>query len=321
MAAATLSITLGAVHIPPGTLLALLLGRAVEAPAYLRTILFDLRLPHTALVLLIGAALGSSGAAYQGLFRNPLADPYLLGVASGAGLGAVLALSLRWPQTLAGMYLIPAAAFIGALLTVGLVTLLARVNGHLANTALILAGVAVSAFASALTSLLMLRSAGEVRRALTYLLGGAPLAGWKPVLAMLPYWILGQIALLLSGHALNVLQFGEEQASQLGLPVGRAKMLVLAAASLSTAAAVAFGGIIGFVGLIVPHIVRLRWGEDYRHLLPLSLLGGGATLLLADTLARVLLAPQSLPVGIVTALAGAPFFLWLLRRARREALW
>ena len=250
-----------------------------------------------------------------------MADPYLLGVASGAGLGAVLALSLRWPQTLAGMYLIPAAAFIGALLTVGLVTLLARVNGHLANTALILAGVAVSAFASALTSLLMLRSAGEVRRALTYLLGGAPLAGWKPVLAMLPYWILGQIALLLSGHALNVLQFGEEQASQLGLPVGRAKMLVLAAASLSTAAAVAFGGIIGFVGLIVPHIVRLRWGEDYRHLLPLSLLGGGATLLLADTLARVLLAPQSLPVGIVTALAGAPFFLWLLRRARREALW
>ncbi len=324
--AAALSIAVGAVFIPPGALLRLVAARLglVAAPAdlprYYATILFDLRLPHTALVLLVGSALGSSGAAYQGLFRNPLADPYLLGVASGAGLGAVTALSLHWPQTLLGAYLIPIGAFVGALGTVLLVTFLGRVNGSLSTTALILAGVAVGSFASALTSFLMLRSGNEVRRALTYLLGGAPLAGWDPVLALLPYWLLGQIGLLTAGHPLNVLQFGEEQALQLGLPVTRAKAMVLLSASLVTAAAVAFAGIIGFVGLIVPHVARLLWGEDYRHLIPLALIGGATALLLMDTAARVLLAPQSLPVGIVSALVGTPFFLWVLRRTRRQLL-
>ncbi|HID84768.1 MAG TPA: iron ABC transporter permease, partial [Anaerolineaceae bacterium] len=165
------------------------------------------------------------------------------------------------------------------------------------------------------------RSDGEIRRALTFLLGGAPLAGWDPVLALLPYWVLGQAGLLTAGHSLNVLQFGEEQALQLGLPVTRAKVLVLLSASLVTAAAVAFAGIIGFVGLIVPHIVRLLWGEDYRHLIPLSLLGGATSLLVMDIVARVLLAPQALPIGIVTALVGTPFFLWVLRRTRRQWLW
>ncbi len=325
--AAALSVAVGAVFVPPAALLRLLAARIGLAPApmdlprYYATILFDLRLPHMALVALVGAALGSSGAAYQGLFRNPLADPYLLGVASGAGLGAVAALSLHWPQTLLGAYLIPVGAFVGALTTVLLVTLLARVNGSLSTTALILAGVAVGSFATALTSFLMLRSANEVRRALTYLLGGAPLSGWDPVLALAPYWLAGQVGLLTAGHPLNVLQFGEEQAAQLGLPVARAKAQILLAASLTTAAAVSFAGIIGFVGLIVPHVVRFLWGEDYRHLIPLSLLGGASALLVMDTLARVLLAPQALPVGIVSALVGAPFFLWVLRRTRRQVMW
>jgi iron complex transport system permease protein len=319
-----LSVAVGATTVPLNALGKILLSRfpgahlSADWAPYLETIVLRLRLPHAALVLLTGAALGGSGAAYQGLFRNPLADPYLLGVASGAGLGAVFALSLHTPQTALGIFLLPSAAFAGALGTVLLVYLLARVDGKLPPETLILAGVAVSAFAGAATSFLMLRSDGEVHRALAYLLGGAPLSGWTPVLAMLPYLLVGEGILLFSGHALNVLQFGDEQAAQLGLPVERAKRLILAAASLTTAAAVSFAGIIGFVGLIVPHILRLLWGGDYRHLLPLSVVGGGAFLLFADTLARTLLAPQSIPVGIVTALFGAPFFLWLLSLSRRQ---
>ena len=167
----------------------------------------------------------------------------------------------------------------------------------------------------------MLRSEDELRRAISWLLGGAILGGWEPVLVVLPYIVLGLGVLVVSGHALNLLQFGEEQAQQLGLPVERAKALLIIAASLTTAAAVAFSGIIGFVGLIVPHLVRILWGPDYKHLIPLSVLGGSTVLLLADLLARVVLTPQVLPVGIVTALAGAPFFLWILRRARAEAFW
>jgi iron complex transport system permease protein len=214
------------------------------------------------------------------------------------------------------LFTIPAAAFLGALATVALVYFLARSGGRVPTTTLILAGVAVGSFASALTSFLMLRSQGELRRALAWLLGGSTMSGWEPVLAALPYVCLGLGMLAFSGHALNVLQFGDEQAQQLGLRVERARALLLVAASLATAAAVAFSGIIGFVGLIVPHVVRLLWGADYRRLIPLSILGGASLLLLADLLARLLLRPEALPVGIVTALAGAPFFLWVLRRSQ-----
>ncbi|HEX7976592.1 MAG TPA: iron ABC transporter permease, partial [Anaerolineales bacterium] len=257
-------------------------------------------------------------AAYHGLFRNPLADPYLNGEASGAGLAAVLAMSVRWPGSLLGLYTVPAAAFAGASLTVVLVYTLSRRSGAASTTTLILAGVAVGSFATALTTFLMLRSSGELRRVLIWLLGGAALSGWDPVLAALPYILVGLGALMISGHALNVLQFGDEQAQQLGLPVERTRILIIAAASLASAAAVSFAGIIGFVGLIVPHVVRLIWGPDYRRLIPLSILGGASLLLLADLLARVVMAPQELPVGVVTSLAGAPFFLWVLRRAQRR---
>jgi iron complex transport system permease protein len=217
--------------------------------------------------------------------------------------------------------IIPLAAFIAGLLTVFIVYMLARVGQVVPTTNLILAGVAFSSFATALTSFLMLRSSGEVRRALGWLLGGASQTGWGAVLGMLPYLMLGLGILMFSGHALNLIQFGDEQAQQMGLPVTRAKTIILIAASLATAAAVAFSGIIGFVGLIVPHILRLWFGADYRRLLPLSLIGGAAALLLMDVLARVLLAPQELPVGIVSALAGAPFFLWVLRRAKNQGYW
>jgi iron complex transport system permease protein len=316
-----LSIAVGAVPIQLADVWRVLTGQAPQGVTQAATIILSLRLPRTALVLLTGAALGASGAAYQGLFRNPLADPYLIGVASGAGMGAVLAMNIHWPYSFWGRMAVPLAAFIGALATVSLVYALARIGKTVPTTNLILAGVAFSSFATAITSFLMLRSAGELRRAISWLLGGSSQAGWGPVLTILPYLAIGLGTLLLSGHALNLLQFGDDQAVQLGLSITRTRAMILLAASLTTAAAVSFSGIIGFIGLVVPHVMRLWFGADYRRLLPLSLVGGAAALLLSDVLARVIIAPQELPVGIVTAMFGAPFFLWVLRRAKNQGYW
>lgn len=327
MGALVLNVAVGPVNIPPRTILSVFAARAglgagpVDEAGTFSTILMDIRLPHAVLLLLTGAALAGSGAGYQGLFRNPLADPYLIGVASGAGLGAVVAMSIRWPESLAALYVIPAASFVGAALTVMLVYSLARIGRTVPTTTLILAGVAVSSFATSLTSFLMLRSNEELRRATGWLLGGSLMSGWQPVVALLPYVVVGMAGLLSAGHALNVLQFGEEQASQMGLPAERVKLWLVLAASLTTAAAVAFSGIIGFIGLIAPHVVRLLWGADYRRIVPLAIITGGTALLLADLIARTVLAPQVLPVGVVTALAGAPFFLWVLRRAKNQGYW
>jgi iron complex transport system permease protein len=314
-----LSLAIGSVFIPPGELWRVVSGESSSDT--FRTILVDIRLPRTVLIALVGAALAGSGAAYQGLFRNPLADPYLIGVASGAGLGAILAMSIQWPYTMLGLFAVPLAAFITSLLTVYIVYTIAHIGGSVPTTNLILAGVAVSSFAVSLTSFLMLRSTGEVRRAIGWLLGGVSLVSWDATLALIPYLASGLGILILGGYALNLLQFGDEQAMQMGLNVRRAKFIIIVAASLVTAAAVSFAGIIGFVGLIVPHIVRIWWGVDYRRLIPLSILGGASVLLVADILARIVLAPQELPVGIVTALAGAPFFLWVLRRSKNQGFW
>ncbi len=327
LATLVFSVALGAVYISPGTITRILADQLPWVDIFQTwpdssvAIILKVRLPHTILIAITGAALAGSGAAYQGLFRNPLADPYLIGVASGAGLGAVAAMSLNISRELLGYYLIPVGAFIGALLTVVAVYNLARVGRIVPLTTLILSGVAIGTFASALTSFIMLRSDDQIYRAIAFLLGGSTMTGWKPVLAALPYTALGVGMLILSGHVLNVLQFGEEQASQLGLPVERAKIFIIVTASLTTAVAVSFSGVIGFIGLIVPHLVRIIWGADYRRLIPLSIIGGASALLLADMLARVLLAPQTLPVGIVTALVGTPFFLWILRRAKMEVFW
>ena len=313
-----LSLAIGSVFISPKELWDILRGMGNETFSF---IVWQIRLPRTILIALTGAALSGSGAAYQGVFRNPLADPFLIGVASGAGLGAVIAMSVKWPYTFWGLMAIPMAAFIAALLTVFIVYFLARVGQTIPTTNLILAGVAFSSFATSLTSFLMLRSTSEVRRALGWLLGGASQAGWTAILAILPYLIIGLGILLISGHALNLLQFGDDQAQQLGLNVTRIKTILLIAASLATAAAVAFSGIIGFIGLIVPHLIRIWFGADYRRLIPLSILGGASALLVSDVIARIVLAPQEIPVGIITALVGAPFFLWVLRRSKNQGYW
>jgi iron complex transport system permease protein len=318
-----LSVALGAVTIPPGSALRILLSKipglesTASWPEYYEIIIWDLRLPHAILVGLTGAALAGSGAAFQGLFRNPLADPYLIGVASGAGLGAIIIMSI--PQ--AGRYLVPVGAFLGGLGTIIAVYQLAKVGQIVPLTTLILAGVAIGSFTSALTSFLMLISDEMVLQAMGFLLGGSTVTGWEPLVIALPYFAVGLTTLVLSGHSLNVLQFGEEQAKQLGLSVEKVKLFIIISASLTTAAAVSFSGVIGFVGLVVPHMIRIVWGGDYKKLIPLSIVGGAVTLLLSDIVARTVMAPGYLPVGIVTALIGAPFFLWILRKAKKEVFW
>ena len=320
--AVIVSVGVGSVLISPQDVLSVIWNtmQGVELPTQLantyQTILLTLRLPRTILMIMTGAALAGSGCAYQGLFRNPLADPYLIGAASGAGLGAILSLSIQWPAAFFSYLFVPMMAFFGALLTVFLVFQLAKVGTTLPVTNLILAGVAVSSFATALTSLLLVNASGELRRALVWLLGGSTMAGWKPVIGQLPYALVGLFGLSVLAYKLNVLQFGDEQSVQLGINVKRTRTMIVIFATLSTAAAVAFTGVIGFVGLIVPHILRRITGGDMRRLLPLSMIGGAVFLLLADIIARVLIAPQELPVGIITSLCGAPFFLFILRRSK-----
>jgi iron complex transport system permease protein len=322
--AVVVGVAVGAVPIPLPAVAQLMAARlwpfplAAGLPPTYATIIFELRLPRVILMALTGAALASAGTAYQGLFRNPLADPYLVGVASGAGLGATLVLTLGLPPTGLGLMGVPAGAFLGGVLTVALVVMMARVGRTTPVTTILLAGVAIGSFATAITTFWMLRFPEGLRRAFNWLLGGYAGGGWGPVGIVLPYLVAGLIVLQFNARALNVLQLDEEQARQLGLNVERLKITLVGAATLMTAAAVAFGGLIGFVGLVVPHVLRLLGGPDYRRLIPLSALGGAAFLILADVVARTVLAPQELPVGVITALIGAPFFVVLLRRLKRS---
>jgi iron complex transport system permease protein len=322
---ALLAVAIGSVAIPPEVVVRMMLARlpgvpiAADWPAAYERILFDIRLPRVALVAITGAALACSGAAYQGLFRNPLADPYLIGVAAGAGLGAILAAALRTQAPTLTLAAVPIGAFAGAIGTVTLVYTLGRVGGATPVTTLILAGVAIGALASAVTTFVLLRLTRQTAQVLAFLLGGYGAGGWEAPLTVAPFALLGFLTLCAYARPLNLLLFDEEQARQLGVEVERVKLVVIVAATLMTAAAVAFSGLVGFVGLIVPHTVRLLAGADHRRLLPLAALGGASFLLLADLLARTLLAPEELPLGVVTAVAGAPFFLYLLRRAKGAA--
>jgi len=280
----------------------------------METIIFDIRLPRLLLAGLVGASLAVAGATYQGLFRNPLADPYLIGVAQGAALGAVTGFLLPVSWQAAS---IPLLAFAGALLAVAVVYSIARVGKTLPMTTLILAGVALGAFLAAITSYLMIASGDKLHGIICWLLGTFSLTSWWQVTMVIPYISLGIVIIWLHARPLNVMQLDEEQAQQLGINVERVKLILLGAATLITAAAVCFCGIIGFVGIIIPHAVRLIWGPDHRFLLPLSTLAGASFLILADTVARTLLAPTEIPVGVITAFLGAPFFLYLLRQKKR----
>ena len=282
----------------------------------METIILDIRLPRIILAGLVGAALAVAGATYQGLFRNPLADPYLLGVASGAGLGATVA--TLTPFALAGMAFgaVPLFAFIGAIGAVAVVYSLARVGKTLPATTLILAGVALNALLASITSYLMTISGEQLQGIVFWLLGGLYMTRWPQVWVVFPSVLAGLAVIWIHARPLNVMQLDEEQAQQLGINVERVKLILLAAATLITSSAICFTGLIGFVGILIPHAVRLVWGPDHRFLLPLSTLVGAIFLILADTLARTVIPPTEIPVGIITALCGAPFFLYLLRKRK-----
>ena len=320
---AAFATTVGSVKIPfltTGTILLSKLPLVEIAPEWastLETIVIDIRLPRVMLAGLVGAALAAAGATYQGLFRNPLADPYLIGVAQGAALGAVIGFLLPSGWHALGFGIIPLLAFAGALISTTVVYLLARVGKTLPVTTLILAGVALGALLSSIVSYLIISSGDKLHSIMFWLMGSFSLSQWSEAIMVLPYMLVGLVVLLLYARSLNLMQLDEEQAQQLGINVERLKLVLLGAATLITAAAVSFVGIIGFVGIIIPHAVRMIWGADYRFLLPLSILTGAIFLILADILARTALAPTEIPIGVITAICGAPFFLYLLRRRKR----
>ena len=276
------------------------------------TIMRDLRLPRVLLAFLVGGSLAVTGAVLQALVRNPLADPFLLGLSGGAGLGAVLAIA----SGIAAAWGVPLAALAGALLAIGLVYRLAVVTGNVLDTrVLLLAGVVVGAFAAALMgAILSVSPAPQVRSALLWLLGSFSGASWRSVGIFGAYAVLPLGALYFMSRPLDLLALGEEPARFLGADVERLKRMLYASASVLTAAAVAVSGIVGFVGLVIPHAVRLVWGHTHQALLPGAFLLGGTLMVLADAVARVAFAPVELPVGVVTALIGVPLFVILVRR-------
>jgi iron complex transport system permease protein len=280
-----------------------------------RAIVWDLRAPRVVLGLLVGALLAGSGAAYQGVFRNPLADPYLLGIAAGAGLGATIAIVARLRDAVGFMDPVPLAAFVGALLAVAAAgTLSSRRGSTGSSTTLILAGVAVANFFTAIQTFIQQQNSETLQQVFAWILGRLSTAGWGEVRLLTPYAVICIVGLLLSVGSLDVLAVGEEEATTLGLRPRTIRRLVLLAASLGAAAAVAVSGLIGFVGLVVPHAVRMVAGTSHRRVMPLSLLFGASFLALADVVARTVRAPAELPIGVITAFIGAPFFLLILRR-------
>jgi iron complex transport system permease protein len=320
VAALLAGVLVGPVEIGLGSIVRSALGRLpfldVASPLDPReeAIVWELRLPRVALGALVGAMLALAGASYQGVFRNPLADPYLLGVAAGAGLGATLAIAYVPGRP---DWLVPLAAFAGAVLSVAAAYLVGRSVGGTRTTAtLILAGVTVAAFLTAVQTFLQQRRAETLNEVYAWLLGGLATAGWREVVLIAPYIAVSAAILLAHRRTLDVLAVGDEEARSLGLDVARTRLLLVACATLGTAAAVSVSGLIGFVGIVVPHLIRLVVASSYRVILPLSVAVGAAFLVLADVIARTALAPAELPIGVVTAFVGAPFFALVLRTTR-----
>ncbi len=276
-------------------------------------IVWQLRAPRVVLAALVGGMLAVAGASYQGIFRNPLVDPYLLGVAAGAGLGATLVIAYGG----ASGQLVPPAAFGGAAISVALAYALGRSAGRArATTSLVLAGVTVATFMAAVQTFVQQQHSDQLQNVYTWLLGGFSTATWHDVGVATPYIALSSIVLVLHRRVLDVLSVGDDEASSLGIDVGRVRLVIVAAATIGTAAAVAVSGLIAFVGIIVPHAVRMLVSTSYRAVVPLSLLVGGGFLALTDVLARTVLSPQELPIGVITAFFGAPFFAVVLRSTK-----
>lgn len=307
---AVFSISAGAVDMPLRKILDVFLGKGDEAS---RTIILALRLPRVIEAAVVGMGLSVAGAFFQGLLRNPMADPYVLGISSGAALGATIAIVLGF-----GILGLNAMAFIASLMTVFFVYAISKVGGRISMTTMLLAGIAVSAFMSAVISLMMLLNHGELSRIIFWTMGGFNLTSWEDVMFSVPVIAIGSFALYTFSRDVNAILTGEEVAEHLGVNTELVKKVVLALGLLVTATAVSVGGVIGFVGLIVPHISRLMVGADNRVLVPFSAIFGATFLLFADVVARVILKPVEVPIGIITAAFGGPFFLYLLIKNRRK---
>ena len=318
-ASCAVGVLVGPVHISAGTVARTLLGLSVDPGQ--ANILWSLRFPRVVLGVLVGAMLAVAGAAYQGVFRNALADPYLLGAAAGANLGATLAIAWAPGGSFIGENFVPLAAFVGAGAAVfGAYALGRTVSGLRTGTGLILAGVAVAAFFNSIQTYVQQQQTGSIRQVYSWILGRLVTAGWDGVLLVLPYVVLASVVILMHRRLLDALMVGEEEVTSLGISVRRVRLMVVIAATLGTAAVVAVGGTIAFVGIIVPHTIRLLVGRSYRIVVPLSLLFGGAFLVLADTVARTVVAPGEVPIGVITAFFGAPFFIAVMRSTRMAAL-
>ena len=321
LAAAVVGLLVGPVQLGVGEVLRSAGARlglpGVESPLSPtdEAILWELRVPRVVLGALVGGTLALAGATYQGVFRNPLADPYLLGVAAGAGLGATIAVAYL-PRGLETQRLLPLAAFAGGTVAVVAAYLLGRSAGGGA-AGLVLAGVTVASFFTAVQTFVQQQNADTLQEVYSWILGRLPASGWHDVGLVLPYVAVALVTILLLRRLLDVLALGDEEASSLGVDVRRVRLALVVAATVGTAAAVAVTGLIGFVGIIVPHAVRLLAGGSYRVLLPLSFVAGGGFLVLVDAVARTALAPAEVPLGVVTAFIGAPFFALVLRTSRR----
>lgn len=322
-AAVVLSLMVGSFSLPSGSIVRSLLdhlpfisiddGLDERAEA----ILWQVRMPRIVLGVIVGATLSAAGAAYQGVFRNPLADPYLLGAGAGAGLGATLAIAYG-PDS-AGWIVdpLPLAAFVGAIVGVVLAYVLGySVRSGRTAVTLILAGVAVAAFLTAAQTFLQQRNSETLREVYGWILGSLATSSWAEVRLVLPYVVIALAVVFLGRRLMDVLAVGDVEASSLGVQPGRVRLVLVAFATLGTAAVVAVSGLIGFVGIIVPHTIRLLTGTSYRIVVPLSILVGGAFLVIADLIARTVQAPYEVPIGVVTAFIGAPFFAVVLRKSK-----
>jgi iron complex transport system permease protein len=325
LGATLLGLLISSVSIPLPTILHILLEKSVGlgfldgVEANVEQIIWEIRLPRVLLGLLVGASLALAGAAFQGLLRNPLADPYTIGVSSGAALGAVCVIFFQLTFLGLGFYSVPFFAIAGGMLALAIVFGLTYVSSRsMAVETVILAGIIISSFFSSFISLIVAFSGEELRQILFWLMGSVGMRGWNYFYLLLPFFVVGSLLILIHHRELNALAFGDESAQHMGVQVQKRKVFILLGASLLTGAAVAVSGMIGFVGLVIPHLVRLVVGPNHRYVLPLSMLIGGAFLVLADLISRTVIAPRELPIGVITAIIGAPVFALLLIREKRR---
>lgn len=308
-----LGVSIGSVKIP---LEVLWNPQANETAA---SILWKIRMPRVLLAALVGASLAIAGAAFQGLLKNPLADPYTLGISSGASVGAVATIFFGISIPFIGLFTLPLISMVAAVMTMFFVVGFAKmVDRTLKMETFILTGIIVSSFLGSMISLMIALTGEELRQIMSWLLGSVSMRGWPYVQMIIPFVIIGGFLVWLNRRELNAMLYGEERAKYLGVNVRRSKMQVLIGGSMLTGAAVAVSGTIGFVGLVVPHMTRMLWGADHRHLLPLSLLYGAALLVVCDLVARTIIAPAELPIGVITAFLGAPVFAYIFFKQRRR---